>query len=59
MAKVEIKAIILEVSTFDTLYPIDGREGEIIGLLLAEIDRMPNAPKVSLGINGINVTGAF
>ncbi len=39
-----LKAIILEVSTFDPLYPIDGREGEIIGLLLAEIDRMPNAP---------------
>jgi len=27
--------------------------------LLAPSDRMPNAPKVSLGINGINVTGAF
>jgi AraC-like DNA-binding protein len=39
-----LKALILETSTFDPLYVIDGREGEIIRLLLAEIDRMPNAP---------------
>ena len=39
-----LKALILEASSFDPLYAVDGREGEIIRLLLAEIDRMPNAP---------------
>ncbi|MCB2047335.1 MAG: helix-turn-helix transcriptional regulator [Novosphingobium sp.] len=39
-----LKALILETSSFDPLYVVDGREGEIIRLLLAEIDRMPNAP---------------
>lgn len=39
-----LKALILEVASFDPLYNVDGREGEIIRLLLNEIERMPNAP---------------
>jgi AraC-like DNA-binding protein len=39
-----LKAIILEVASFDPLYAIDGREGGIVRMLLSEIDRMPNAP---------------
>lgn len=39
-----LKALILEVVQFDPLYEVNGREGRIVGLLLEEIDRMPNAP---------------
>lgn len=39
-----VKSLILEVVDFPLLYDIDGREGRIIDLLLAEIARMPNAP---------------
>ncbi|WP_447765476.1 AraC family transcriptional regulator [Sphingopyxis panaciterrae] len=39
-----VKSLILEVVDFPLLYDIDGREGRIIELLLAEIALMPNAP---------------
>jgi AraC-like DNA-binding protein len=39
-----LKALILEVVSFDPLYDVAGREGRIVGMLLEEIDRMPNAP---------------
>ncbi|MCB2061270.1 MAG: helix-turn-helix transcriptional regulator [Novosphingobium sp.] len=39
-----LKALILEVASFEPLYDVGGREGEIVRLLLAEIGRMPNAP---------------
>lgn len=39
-----LKSLILEVVDFPPLYDIAGREGRIIGLLLDEIERMPNAP---------------
>lgn len=39
-----LKSLILAVIDFPPLYDIDGREGRIIGLLLDEIARMPNAP---------------
>lgn len=39
-----LKALILEAVDFPPLYDIAGREGRIIGLLLDEIERMPNAP---------------
>jgi AraC-like DNA-binding protein/mannose-6-phosphate isomerase-like protein (cupin superfamily) len=39
-----LKALILEVVSFDPLYDVNGREGRIVSLLLDEIDRMPNAP---------------
>lgn len=37
-------ALILEVIGFDPLYDVAGREGDIVRLLLAEIERMPTAP---------------
>lgn len=47
-----VKALILEIVDFPTLYDIDGREGQIIALLLDEIARMPNAPyQVSMPSN--------
>ena len=47
-----VKSLILEVVHFPALYDIDGREGRIIGLLLEEIERMPNAPyQVSMPSN--------
>lgn len=39
-----LKALILEVCSFDPRYDVDGREGVIVSLLLAEIGAMPNAP---------------
>ncbi len=39
-----LKAIILEISTFDPLYDVTGREGDIARLFLSEVERMPNAP---------------
>lgn len=39
-----LKALILEVVTFEPLYDVNGREGRIVELLLDEIDAMPNAP---------------
>lgn len=39
-----LKSLILEACDFLPLYDIAGREGRIIGLLLDEIERMPNAP---------------
>lgn len=39
-----LKALILEAVEFPALYDVTGREGRIIGLLLDEIERMPNAP---------------
>jgi AraC-like DNA-binding protein/mannose-6-phosphate isomerase-like protein (cupin superfamily) len=39
-----LKALILEIFGFDPLYNIKGREGNIVALLLDEIDRMPSAP---------------
>jgi AraC-like DNA-binding protein len=37
-----LRALILEIVTFDTAYPLDGREGRIIALLMEEIRRMPD-----------------
>ncbi|PTQ11824.1 AraC family transcriptional regulator [Sphingomonas oleivorans] len=39
-----LKALILEVVTFDHDYDLAGREGRIVSVLLDEIRRMPNAP---------------
>lgn len=39
-----LRALILEAVDFPSLYDLQGREGAIIALLLAEIARMPNAP---------------
>ncbi|APZ98518.1 AraC family transcriptional regulator [Sphingopyxis sp. QXT-31] len=39
-----LKALILEACDFPPLYDVAGREGRIIGLLLDEIELMPNAP---------------
>lgn len=39
-----LKALILEVVTFTHDYDIAGREGRIVGVLLDEIQAMPNAP---------------
>jgi AraC-like DNA-binding protein len=39
-----LKALILEIVGFDPLYDIDGREGNIVRLMLTEIERMPTAP---------------
>ncbi|WP_284734699.1 AraC family transcriptional regulator [Sphingosinicella terrae] len=39
-----LKALILEVVTFERHYDLVGREGRIVRLLLDEIDSMPNAP---------------
>ncbi|MEO7240759.1 MAG: helix-turn-helix transcriptional regulator [Sphingomicrobium sp.] len=39
-----LKALILEVAHFGSDYDFAGREGRIIGLLLEEIEAMPNAP---------------
>jgi len=38
------KSLILEACDFPPLYDVVGREGRIIGLLLDEIELMPNAP---------------
>lgn len=47
-----LKSLILEVVDFLPLYDIAGREGQIIRLLLDEIERMPNAPyQVSMPSN--------
>ena len=39
-----LRALILEVATFDPDYDVDGREGKIVELLLAETMMMPTAP---------------
>lgn len=39
-----LKALIIESSSFEPRYDVEGREGCIIRLLLDEIERMPNAP---------------
>lgn len=39
-----LKALILETVSFPPLYDVDGREGQIVRLMLDEIDVMPNAP---------------
>lgn len=39
-----LKALILEIMSFDPLYDEEGREGAIIRLMLDEVARMPNAP---------------
>lgn len=39
-----LRALIIEAATFDSDYDIDGREGRIIELLLAEVATMPTAP---------------
>lgn len=39
-----LKALILEVMTFDAEYDLEGREGRIVALLLDELARMPDAP---------------
>lgn len=39
-----LKALILETGSFGTGYELEGRAGQIIELLLGEIERMPDAP---------------